>query len=56
MGWLDELLYEEGIRKAERDVKAIEAAKNALAEGISPEIAAKIAGLPLAEVQKLVTH
>ena len=33
--------------------KAIEDARNLLAEGIAPEIIAKCTGLPLEEVQKL---
>jgi len=33
--------------------KAVEDARNFLAEGISPEIIAKCTGLPIEEVQKL---
>ena len=42
----------EGIAEGEHK-KAVEAARNFLAEGISPEIIAKCTGLPLEEVQKL---
>ena len=42
----------EGIAEGEHK-KAVEDARNFLAEGISPEIIAKCTGLPIEEVQKL---
>ena len=42
----------EGIAEGEHK-KAVETARNLLAEGISPEIIAKCTGLPIKEVQKL---
>ena len=42
----------EGIAEGKHE-KAVEAARNFLAEGISPEIIAKCTGLPFEEVQKL---
>ena len=42
----------EGIAEGEHK-KAVETARNLLAEGISPEILAKCTGLPLEDFQKL---
>jgi len=42
----------EGLAEGKHE-KAMEAARNLLAEGISPEIIAKCTGLPIEEVQKL---
>jgi len=47
-----EIRYNEG-REVERDERNREIAKNALAEGLTPEFVQKITGLPIDEIKKL---
>jgi len=56
MGWLDGLLYEEGIRKAAVKDASLATAKRLLARGLSAADAAELADLPLARVEALITQ